>query len=240
MFPYDSMLLAAVQNPPQSIADVLQALRTIDSICIDGDGLKWFNWLYLQVTEAVEIRVASGGFANSAWLAELDVQFARLYLNAAKSILSGGSAAGCWQILFEKRGQTPIARVQFALAGINAHINHDLPEAIVSTCQVEGTIPLHGSTQYNDYTAVNTTLDGIIQSAIKTLHVRLLGDALPLVSHLEETLAAWSTCAARESAWNNAELLWHLRDAPPLSANFMDSLDGLTTVAGKALLVPVP
>jgi hypothetical protein len=240
MFPYDSMLLAAVQNPPQSIADVLQALRTIDSISIDGDGLKWFNWLYLQVTEAVEIRVASGGFANSAWLAELDVQFARLYLDAAKSILSGGSAAGCWRILFEKRSQTPIARVQFALAGINAHINHDLPEAIVSTCQVAATTPLHGSTQYDDYTAVNTTLDGIIQSAIKTLHVRLLGDALPLVSHLEETLAAWSTCAARESAWNNAELLWHLRDAPPLSANFMDSLDGLTTVAGKALLVPAP
>jgi hypothetical protein len=240
MFPDDSMLLAAVQNPPQSIADVLQSLRTIDSICVDGDGLKWFNWLYLQVTEAVEIRVASGGFANAAWLAELDVQFARLYLDAAKSILSGGPAAGCWRILFEKRSQTPIARVQFALAGINAHINHDLPEAIVSTCQAAATTPLHGSTQYNDYTAVNTTLDGIIQSAIKTLHVRLLGDALPVVSHLEETLAAWSTCAARESAWNNAELLWHLRDVPPLSANFMDSLDGLTTVAGKALLVPVP
>ena len=240
MFPYDSMLLAAMQNPPQSIADVLQALRTIDSICIDGDGLKWFNWLYLQVTEAVEIRVASGGFANTTWLAELDVQFARLYLDAAKSILSGGSAAGSWQILFEKRSQTPIARVQFALAGINAHINHDLPEAIVSTCKTTATVPRHDTSQYSDYTGVNATLDGIIQSAIKTLHVRLLGDALPLVSQLEETLAAWSTCAARESAWNNAELLWHLRGAPPLSANFMDSLDGLTTLAGKALLVPVP
>src|ERR1035441_412585 len=185
----------------------------------------------------ITARDCSGGFANSAWLAELDVQFARLYLDAVKSILSGGPAAGCWQILFVKRSQTPIARVQFALAGINAHINHDLPEAVVSTCQATSTTPLHGSTQYDDYTAVNTTLDGIIQSAIKTLHVRLLGDALPLVSHLEETLAAWSTGAARESAWNNAELLWHLLDAPPLSANFMDSLDGLTTVAGKALLV---
>jgi hypothetical protein len=240
MFAYDPTLLAAVQSPPQSIADVLHVLRTIDSTCADGDGLKWFNWLYLQVTQAVETRVASGGFSNPAWLAELDVQFARLYFAAAQSALSGGSAAGCWQILFDQRNQTSIARIQFAMAGINAHINHDLPEAIVATCQAAATIPRHDTTQYADYTAVNTTLDGIIQSAMQTLHVRLLGDALPLVSHLDQTLAAWSVSAAREAAWNNAEFLWHLREAPPLSSAFMDSLDGLTTVAGKTLLVPVP
>ena len=240
MFAYDPMLLAAVESPPQSIANVLQSLHTIDTLCADGDGLKWFNWLYLQVTQAVEARVSSGGFANPAWLAELDVQFARLYFVAAQSALSGGSAAGCWQILFEQRNRTLIARIQFALAGINAHINHDLPQAIVSTCQVMALTPQHDTTPYNDYTAVNTTLDGLIQSAIQTLHVRLLGEALPAVSHLDDTLAAWSISAARESAWNNAELLWHLRDAPPLSATFMDTLDGLTTVAGKALLVPVP
>jgi hypothetical protein len=33
---------------------------------------------------------------------------------------------------------------------------------------------------------------------------------------------------------------WHLRDFPPLAAGFKDTLDGLTTVAGKALLVRVP
>ena len=234
------MLLAAVQSPPQSIADVLQTLRTIDTLCINADGLKWFNWLYLQVTQAVETRVASGGFANPAWLAELDVQFARLYFFALNSSLSGGSPAGCWRTLFEQRNQTTIARVQFAVAGINAHINHDLPQAIVSTCQATSTAPQHGTTQYNDYTAVNTTLDGIIQSAIQTLHVRLLGDALPIVSHLDDTLAAWSVSAARESAWNNAEILWHLREVPSLSFSFMDTLDGLTTVASKAFLVPVP
>ena len=184
----------------------------MDGLFTNGNGLKWFNWLYLQVTQAVETRVTSGGFANPAWLAELDVQFARLYFVAVESALSGGSAAGCWQILFEQRNQTKIARIQFALAGINAHINHDLPRAIssVSTCQVMAITPPRGSTPYRDYTAVNATLDGIIQSAIQTLHVRLLGDSLPVVSHLDDTLAAWSIVAARESAWNNAELLWHL------------------------------
>ena len=39
--------------------------------------------------------------------------------------------------------------------------------------------------------------------------------------------------AAREAAWQNAEILWHLRAVRPLSLTFLDALDGLTTVAGN-------
>jgi hypothetical protein len=242
MFPYDPTILAAVQTPPPSVAGVLEIMQTICATCIDGDGLKWFNWLYLQVTQAVEARVSAGEFADSAWLADLDVQFARLYFGALQSALSGQPSRqptpGCWQALFERRNQTPIARIQFALAGINAHINHDLPLAIVATCQAASIAPEHASTQYADYTALNTTLDGLIEAAKQTLHVRLLGDALPPVSHLEDALAAFSVSAAREAAWNNAELLWRLQEEPLFSATLMDSIDGLTTLAGKALLAP--
>jgi len=69
--------------------------------------------------------------------------------------------------------------------------------------------------------------------------VRLLGDALPPVSSLEDTLAAWSVAAAREAAWTNAELLWHLADTPLLADGFMDTLDGMTALASKTLLVAV-
>jgi len=240
MFPYDATILAAVTEPVQTVADVLQTMQTIAAACVDGDGLKWFNWLYLEVTQAVEARIAAGGFQDSAWLAQLDVQFARLYFSALESSLSGKSTAGCWQTVFESRNQAAIARIQFALAGINAHINHDLPAAIVATCVATGTTPDHGGTQYNDYTALNSTLDSLVESAKQTLDVRLLGAALPPVSHLEDTIAAWSVSAAREAAWQNAGLLWHLRPLPELESNLLDTLDGLTTVAGKALLVPVP
>jgi hypothetical protein len=240
MFPYDAALLAAVQAAPQSIPDVVQTLQTIDATCIDGDGLKWFNWLYLQVTQAVETRVAAGGFTDPAWLAQLDVQFAQLYFSALKSALSGEATSTCWQVLFNSRNQAAIARIQFALAGINAHINHDLPEAIVATCQVTGTTPDPRAAHYNDYTALNSTLDGLVESAKYTLHVRLLGGALPPVSRLEDTIAAWNVSAARKSAWQNAEHLWPLRGIPLLESSFMDMLDGLTTVIGKVLLVPVP
>ena len=240
MFPYDPVLRATVAAPPRSIADVLKTLEAIEAVCIDGDGLKWFNLLYLRVTQAVEARVASGRFANPAWLVELDVQFARLYLSALEASLLGESTPDCWRTLFRCRNKTQIARIQFALAGINAHINHDLAEAIVATCKSTATVPSHEASQFQDYTSLNTTLDGIIESAKQTLHVRLLGNALPPASHLEDLIAAWGVSAARESAWNNAEVLWYLRQAEPLSAAFMHTLDGLTTVTNKALLVPVP
>jgi hypothetical protein len=241
MFAYDPTLLATVQAPVNAIADVLQLMRSIDEMCIDGDGLKWFNWEYMQVTSAVEARVAlAGGFADPRWISELDVQFGRLYFGALEAWLTGADCPSCWQALFSCRSELRIARIQFALAGINAHINHDLPEAIVATCKVMGAGPRHGTQQYHDYSAVNATLNGLIDEAKRTLNVRLLGDALPPVSHLEDLLAAWSVSAAREKAWLNGEVLWHLEGSPDLADGFMDSLDGLTAFAGKALLIPVP
>jgi hypothetical protein len=140
--------------------------------------------------------------------------------------------------MFSCRDQSRTARIQFALAGMNAHINHDLALAIVATCKATNTIPQHGTPHYADYTAINTTLNTLIDTAKQTLRVRLLGDPLPPVSHLEDLVAAWNLAAARESAWNIAESLW--RD-PPLAAGIrMDTIDGLTTVIGKALLIPVP
>ena len=240
MFPYDPTLLAAATTVPETVNDVLRTMGIIADTCIDGDGLKWFNELYLQVTQAVQSRIASGGFNDPQWLAELDVQFARLYFSALASSLSGQPTPECWQVLFNSRNQALIARIQFALAGVNAHINHDLPQAIAANCQATATIPRHRSAQYNDYTGLNATLDNLVETAKRELHVRLLGDPLPPFSRLEDTIAAWSVSAARESAWNNAELLWHLENTPPLASTFMDTLDGLATVAGKALLVPVP
>ena len=240
MFPYDPVLLTAAATNPQSVDDVMRIMQIIDQTCVDGDGLKWFNNLYLQVTQAVKNRIASGGSNDGPWLAGLDVQFARLYFGALAAALSGQPAPGCWRVLFDNRGQAPIARIQFALAGVNAHINHDLAQAIVNNCQQTGTTPQHGGIHYNEYTAINATMDSLIEAAKQTLNFRLLGDVLPPASRLEDTFAAWSVSAARESAWNNAELLWHLQPLPTLASTFMGTLDGLTTVAGKAILVPVP
>ncbi len=160
MFAYDSAILAVVSKAPQSVPDVVQIMQTIQSTCADGDGLKWFNWLYLGVTQKVLARVGSGGFSDPAWMAALDVQFANFYFAALRASLSGEETPGCWQALFAQRNQSAIARIQFALAGMNAHINHDLPLAIMATCKTSAGAPQHGTAHYNDYTALNSTLDG--------------------------------------------------------------------------------
>jgi len=44
----------------------------------------------------------------------------------------------------------------------------------------------------------------------------------------------------QEAAWKNAELLWHLRGEALLTTGFLNTLDGLTTVVGKTIMIPVP
>jgi hypothetical protein len=213
-------------------------MQTIDGTCADTDGLKWFNWLYFQVTQAVKERVDGGGFVDPTWLARLDVVFAQFYFNALGSALSGAPAPGCWQAMFSVRDDARIARIQFALAGMNAHINHDLCQAIVATCRETGRPLEHGTGQYNDYTSINSTLDSMIQSAKRTLAVRLAGTAIPAVSQLENAVAGFDICIAREHAWNTAEALAVLPDAAATS--LMEFVNGITAALGKSLLVAIP
>lgn len=240
MFPYDAKLATIVREVPQTISDVVRILHSIDATCVDTDGLKWFNWLYLQVTEAVATRTSAISLTDPAWIVELDVQFARLYLSAADKWFRKQAPPDCWRVMLERRNQSAIARIQFALSGVNAHINHDLPQAIVSTCVLRGTSPQHGGTQYRDYTALNSTMEALIDAAKSTLNLRLPGQELPPVNHIQDTIAAWKLGAARESAWKNAEHLWQLRGAPLMAAGFREMLDGMSAVIGKTLLVPVP
>ena len=168
------------------------------------------------------------------------MEFAGLYFNALRAWITGIAVPAAWRALFSRRAEAPIARIQFAMAGINAHINRDLPLAIVSACEKRGIGPVHGGPRYLDYTELNSTLDGLIASARRELHVRLLGDALPPASHVEETVAAWGVAAAREAAWTNSEVLWTLRGDPVLAARYLNTLDGLAALAGKSLLTPAP
>src|SRR5258708_1657924 len=103
MFPYDSDLLAVLASPPQTIGQVIAQLQAIDTLCDDADGLKWFNWLYLAVTESVASLVAANAFHDSAWIATLDVHFATLYFDALRAQLSGAAPPECWKLFLDRR-----------------------------------------------------------------------------------------------------------------------------------------
>jgi Family of unknown function (DUF5995) len=230
------------------VPDVVAMLRAIDALLPDSDGLKWFNWLYLQVTESVNASVGHVGqvgqsdLVDAAWLAELDVRFASLYFSALERWLApeGQPAPHCWAAMFNRRKDVMLARIQFALAGINAHISHDLALAIVATCEATSVAPSHQSQQYRDFTALNANLDALIETAKKTLHVRLLGQVLPPVSRLEDAIGGWNIAASREAAWVSAEALWLVRHESLLRANHERLLDLATTAANGAILITIP
>ena len=74
-------------------------------------------------------------------MTQLDVTFANLYFAAAEAAGNPAAAPLAWRPLIEQRAVAGIEPVQFALAGMNAHINHDLPLAMVSTCAALATAP---------------------------------------------------------------------------------------------------
>src|ERR1700739_4470685 len=100
----DSTLAAIVSAAPAaSIADVLARMRAIDSLLADGDGLKWFNRLYLMVTEQVDSNPPGGAWQDPEWLLHLDVVFAGLYFNAIRDYLAGATTPSAFGVVFEWR-----------------------------------------------------------------------------------------------------------------------------------------
>ena len=128
------LALLAKRATLATIGEVIQVMQDLDNMLLSSDGLKWFNLLYLRVTQAVYEKPPSGGWDDQKWLSLLDINFARLYFDAlANSCTDPTKVPRAWMALFESRDNPNIERVQFALAGINAHINHDLPLALVQT-----------------------------------------------------------------------------------------------------------
>ena len=58
--------------------------------------------------------------------------------------------------MFEARYRTGIDRIQFALAGMNAHINRDLALALLATNAELNIVPAPCSPESDDYQAVNS------------------------------------------------------------------------------------
>src|ERR1700683_600302 len=64
----DQQLLQIVSGAaPGTIADVMGVMQKIDQLLPDNDGLKWFNLLYLMVTQKVDGQ-PSGAWKDAAWL----------------------------------------------------------------------------------------------------------------------------------------------------------------------------
>jgi hypothetical protein len=220
-----------------SIAEVIAHMEAIDGALPRRDGVAIFNRLYLQVTRAVDAASTGTEFENRPFLDRLDVVFAGLYFDAEATINSGASCPQAWRPLVDTRGQTR-EPIQFALAGMAAHINHDLPIAVVTTCEASGLAPDDDSAVHRDYQRVDGLLaivEGEVAGWFDTGLIADIEDVTPKAT--DEALAMWSLTAARDVAWEHAKLLWGLRDAGLLRDAYLDVLAQTTELTARAMLV---
>jgi len=235
------MLKEALRSVPvSSIEGVVSVMTAIDAALPDADGLKWFNRLYLQVTLSVRQAVTGTAFRDARFMTELDVVFANLYFVAiAEGEVDPSRAPSAWRPLLRARTTPRIARLQFALAGMNAHINRDLPLGIVEVFEALGGDPTTDAARRQDFDSVNELLERVEGEVKGDFSIGLIGAVDELAGRADDVAAMFKVREARHAAWTNAEVLWSLRRTPHLRDVFFERLDGLTGLAGKGLLVPV-
>jgi hypothetical protein len=219
------------------IAAVLARLQSVAAELAVTDGVSRFNHLYLAVTQAVDTGAQAAAFENPGFLVALDVSFAGLYFSALDASAAGTALPRCWAPLFEARSDAHIAPIQFALAGMNAHINHDLALAIVSTCAATGLAPDTGSAAHRDFIKVNAIL-ATVETQVKADYLTgLVGVADDVLGRIDDVVAIWSVGEARNAAWTHAQMLWAIRGNAVLTSAFEDALDGTIGFASRGLLV---
>ena len=92
--------------------------------------LRRFLGTYERTTLAVGKAVDDGHFEDPAWVERWDVAFAELYLDALDVHLAGGTPPRPWRLAFE--APPDLAPLRHVLLGINAHVNYDLPQALLA------------------------------------------------------------------------------------------------------------
>jgi hypothetical protein len=222
-----------------TIDDAIARMQSIAAALPAGDGVACFNRVYLDVTKGVNQRVQQGEFGDPDFVSHLDVVFANIYFSAV-DCLSGPPAAipKAWEPLFAARGNSGIEPVQFALAGLNAHINHDLPIAVVTTCTDLSTAPSDG-THHDDYQKVDTLLDGIEQSIRESFEPTDVKEVDEHVAAVANLIGNWSINAARDVAWDTALALWDIRDHRTATDLLTGALARTVAMASRGLLVVV-
>ncbi|MEW1683784.1 DUF5995 family protein [Streptomyces sp. NPDC093594] len=214
---------------------VVARMRALDAALPARDGVAVFNRVYLAVTLAVDRRVDAGLFPDTRAVIALDVRFAERYLAAVDAAAEGRRTPACWRPLFQFRRHPEVRPVQFALAGINAHIGHDLALAVLDTCRTLGCEPADLEDEFEAVGELLLSLEEHIREELVP-GPELLRIADPL-THL---LGAWSLERARDAAWTAARALWALRRLPDVAAEFTERLDTAVGFAGRMLLTPLP
>jgi hypothetical protein len=240
--PAQQEMADAIQDPPTTIVGVLARLDTVQQI-LDGlppsagtNRVAAFNKLYRHITQQVADLLPTPQVVDRTWLEVLDVEFARLYFRALELWNDDDpETPDAWEVLFIRAQDERVDLMSAAALGVNAHINHDLALALIATWQRLG-FPGDGR-QHHDYLLINK----IFFKEIPVLRRRFATAWQLEIDRSVGGLDDWSqrvlVQTTRAMAWEQAELLWALRDDPENLARARRVLDRASAIAGETLLI---
>ncbi|MFE9678199.1 DUF5995 family protein [Streptomyces sp. NPDC006259] len=217
-----------------SVDGVLSRMRALDAALPPRDGIAVFNRVYLAVTQEVDRHIDRGRFTDARAAVTLDVRFAERYLAAVDAASDDRRPPACWRPLFQLRRHPGVRPLQFALAGINAHIGHDLVLAVVDACRSLGCEPAELEDEFDRVGDLLVALEERIREDLMPGP-----DLLQIADPLTHLLGSWSLERARDATWSAARALWALRRLPDVAGEFTDRLDAAVGFAGRMLLTPM-
>ncbi|MFF6994196.1 DUF5995 family protein [Streptomyces sp. NPDC008313] len=229
------VLSERTEVPLRGIDAVVGWMRALGAALPERDGVAVFNRVYLTVTEEVARRVDDGHFTDPGAALTLDVRFAERYLAAVGADAGGGRPPACWRPLFQFRRHPGVRPLQFALAGVNAHIGHDLALAVVDACRTLGCEPADLEDEFDRVGELLVSLEERVREDLMPGP-----DLLEIADPLTHLLGSWSLERAREATWSAARALWALRDLPDVAGEFAGRLDAAVGLTGRMLLTPLP
>ena len=101
-------------------------------LVVAGDERQHFHNTYLRTTRAVKEDIDRGRFLDAEWTEEWDLVFAQLDLDALAASESGHELPGPWGVAFTAALDPAMPPLRHVLLGINAHVNYDLPQALLA------------------------------------------------------------------------------------------------------------
>jgi Family of unknown function (DUF5995) len=234
-------LTEIVQEEVTTIPDVVDRLTQVYGYALDtttagqNDGIVCFTQLYRTITEAVYKET----YEDLEYLVHLDLEFARRYFRALRSYAADrASAPRPWRLLFDARSDPDIERVQFAAAGVNAHINYDLADALLATW--EDFEP--NDARRRDFDKINDMFDRHMDG-LRQFYDAPFGKAEDddtVLDRLSNVISSMLVRDTRANAWNDAMQVWDDKDREAARARMLKELEVVASLLGRALLLPIP
>jgi hypothetical protein len=222
------------------VAVVGQMRARLDELTPDRRPLAEFLGTYLRTTLAMGKAVDDGLFEDPDWVARWDVAFAELYLDALDAHLSGGGRPSRpWRLAFD--GSSGLPALRQVLLGINAHVNYDLPQALLAVITDEDFAdPALMARRHRDHERIDGVLAGRVAAEDDELATRSARSLLDrALQPLNRAASKRFLREARVKVWHNTEELQRARAAGPEAyAARLAELEVLSAARVADLLAP--